>query len=151
MSGRAIRSGLAVAATVVAGGLAGASAAAQENVTFHGQTQEDVAVKLKVSSFGNATAFHVGAYEVKCKNKGTLSNKAFSYKDLDTSDPGSFSDRRKSSSKSGKFKFKSETKIAGTATADGSSWSGTYKVKTRVLERDSRIDTCKLNTTWDAA
>ena len=108
-------------------------------------------VKLTVASFGNATAFRVGAYEVKCENKGTLSNKAFTYKDLDTSDPGSFSDKRKSSSKAGKFKFKSETKIAGTASADGGSWSGTYKVTTRVLKRGSRIDTCKLKTTWDAA
>ncbi len=150
MRGKASRSALAVAATVVAG-LTATSAAAQENVTFQGQTEEDVNVKLTVASFGNATAFRIGAYEVKCKNQGTLSNKAFTYKDLDTSDPGSFSDKRKSSSKSGKFKFKSKTKIAGTATADGGSWSGTYKVTTRVLKRGSRIDTCKLNTTWDAA
>ena len=141
---------LAVAATVVAA-LTATSAAAQESVTFHGQTEEDVTVKLTVASFGNATAFHVGAYEVKCKNKGTLSNKAYTYKDLDTSDPGSFSDKRKSSSESGKWKFKSRTKIEGTATADGGSWSGTYKVRTRVLKQGSKIDICKLNTTWDAA
>ena len=150
MKSKASRSALAVAATVVAG-LTATSAVAQENVTFHGQTEEGVKVKLTVASFGNATAFHVGAYEVKCENKGTLSNKAFTYKDLDTSDPGSFSDKRKSSSKTGKFKFKSETKIAGTATADGANWSGTYKMTTRVLKRGSKIDTCKLNTTWDAA
>ena len=150
MRGKASRSRLAVAAIVVAG-LTATSAVAQENVTFQGQTEENVNVKLTVASFGNATAFRVGAYEVKCKNKGTLSNKAFAYKDLDTSDPGSFSDKRKSSSKAGKFKFKSRTRITGTATADGDSWSGTYKVTTRVLERGSRIDTCKLNTTWEAA
>jgi hypothetical protein len=147
---KASRSALAVTATVVAG-LIATSAAAQESVTFHGQTEQNVKVKLTVASFGNATAFHMGAYEVKCKNKGTLSNRAYTYKDLDTSDPGSFSDKRKSSSKSGKFKFKSQTKTAGTATADGDSWSGTYKVTTRVLKRGSRIDTCKLKTTWDAA
>ena len=150
MRGRASKSRLAVAAIVVAG-LTATSAVAQASVTFHGQTKENVNVKLTVASFGNATAFRVGAYEVKCKNEGTLSNKAFAYKDLDTSDPGSFSDRRKSSSKAGKFKFKSKTKIAGTATASGDSWSGTYKVTTRVLERGSRIDTCRLNTTWEAA
>ena len=118
MRGKASRSRLAVA-TIVVAGLTATSAVAQENVTFNGQTEEGVKVKLTVASFGNATAFHVGAYEVKCENKGTLSNKAFTYKDLDTSDPGSFSDKRKSSSTAGKFKFKSETKIAGTATADG--------------------------------
>ena len=150
MRDKASRRALAVAATVIAG-LTATSVAAQENVTFHGQTEEDVKVKLTVASFGNATAFRVGAYEVKCNNKGTLSNEAFTYKDLDTSDPGSFSDKRRSSSKAGKFKFKSKTKIAGTATADDSSWSGTYKVTTRVLKRGSRIDTCKLETTWDAA
>lgn len=147
----AMRSRLAVAVTVVAGLVAASAAAAQEVVTFQGQTKEGVAVKLTVASFGNATAFRIGAYEVKCKNQGTLSNKAFTYKDLDTSDPGAFSDARKSSSKAGKFQFKSKSKIAGTATSDGSSWSGTYNVTTKVLERGSKIDTCKLNTTWNAA
>lgn len=144
------KAGLAVAAAVVVG-LCAASAGAQDPVTFRGQTAEGVAVKLTVASFGNATAFRVGSYEIECKNEGTLSNKAFAYKDLDTSDPGSFSDARKSSSKASGFKFKSKTKIAGTATADGSSWSGTYRVTTEVLERGSKIDTCKLRTTWNAA
>ena len=138
-----------MAAAIVAGLGGAAVATAQKVVTFTGSTGDDVAVKLTVASFGNATAFRVGANDVKC-NKGTLSNQAFIYKPLDVSDPGAFSDKSRSSSKLGKFTFKSESKLTGTATPDGTAWSGTYKLTTRVLKKGTRIDTCKVNTTWDA-
>lgn len=141
---------LAVATMLVAGLGAGSAVAAQRAVTFDGATGDRVAVKLTVASSGNATAFRVGAYEIECQKRGTLSNKAYTHKDLDTSDPGAFSDKRTSSSEDGRFRFKSKSKVAGAATADGTSWSGTYKSTTKVLERGDKIDTCKVKTTWDA-
>lgn len=84
------------------------------------------------------------------REAGQLSNKAFTHRDLDTSDPGAFSDKRTSSREDGRFRFKTKSRVAGAATADGSSWSGSLRVTTRVFERGNKIDTCKVKTTWDA-
>ena len=141
-----------------AGALVGASAAiaaaAPGDTLLEGTTTEGVKVKLTVGEFGNATAFRIGKSEVECGH-GTLTNRAGTYKPLDTSDPGEFTDRTKSSSDSedGRYRFQTRSTIHGAAVDAGdlSTWTGTFKLVTKVSEDGEQIDSCKLKTDWTAS
>lgn len=130
-------------------GIAGAGTTPGDTVHV-GTTADGVTVKLTVAEFGNATAFKIGKTKVAC-GAGTLTNRGGTYTPLDTSDPGEFFDVTKSSSDNGGFHFKSKATIHGLVNADNTSWSGTFKLVTKVFQRGERIDLCKLNTTWDVA
>ncbi len=78
------RTAAALAAALALGAATVASAAPGDTV-FEGQTSEGVAVKLTVATAGNATAFRIGKSEVTCGH-GTLTNRAGTYKEFDTSD-----------------------------------------------------------------
>ena len=138
------------AAAVVIGALALAgSARAAHASMLSGETAEGVAVKLTVADSGNATKFKLGKSKVDCDKGGTLTNRAGSYSDFDTSDPGSFSDKSSRSSNAGGYHFKTRATLDGTA--DGSTWSGTLKLRTKVSHDGRPVDTCMLKTTWDAS
>ena len=143
------RAGLAVAvAGTLALGLAAVAGAAPGDTILEGTTADGVKVKLTVAEFGNATAFKIGKTSVEC-GAGTLTNRGGTYTPLDTSDPGEFTDRTKSSSNNGGFHFVSKATIRGLANADQTTWSGTFKLVTKVFQSGDRIDVCKLNTPWD--
>lgn len=143
----------AVIATAVAVGLgaAGVANAAPGDVVLSGETTEAVKVKLTVATAGNATKFKVSKTKVECTQGGTLDNKSITFTDFDRSDPGSFSDKRDDSSDGGGFHFESKSKLDGVIADDGLSWSGNLKLTSKVFERGEKIDTCKLNTAWDAS
>jgi hypothetical protein len=146
------RAGAALAALgAMALGATGVAGAAPGDTVLAGTTTEGVKVKLTVASFGNATAFKIGGTEVKCGH-GTLTNKAGTYKPLDTSDPGEFTDRSKSSSENGGYHFESKTTIHGTSASpdDFTAWLGTFKLVTKVFQHGDQIDSCKLKTEWSA-
>jgi hypothetical protein len=128
-----------------------AAVAAPGDTQLEGTTTEGVKVKLTVGEFGNATAFRIGKSKVECGH-GDLSNRAGTYKPLDTSDPGEFTDRTKSSSDSedGRYHFQTKSTIQGAAVDgdDFSTWSGTFKLVTKVFEDGEQIDDCKLKTDW---
>ena len=145
----ATRTKAILALAAAAASLAFAAPASAQETSFSGETSDDVAVKLSVGEFGNATAFRVAGNDVEC-NRGTLSNRAVTFSRFDRSDPGSFNDNTQGSNRVGAIKFKTTTRIAGTAAADLLSWSGTYKVTTKVIEDGRKIDTCRVNATWDA-
>ena len=136
------------AGALALGGAAVAGAAPGDTV-LEGTTTEGVKVKLTVAEFGNATAFRVGRSEVKCGH-GTLTNRAGTYKPLDTSDPGEFTDRTRSSSDNEGYHFQTKSTIRGAAASenDFTSWSGTFKLVTRVFQDGEEIDVCKLKTEW---
>lgn len=138
--------------SVVAAGasLALAVPASAQETAFTGRTSDGAGVRLKVGEFGNATSFRVSAEEIEC-NHGTLSNRAFTYRDFDRSDPGSFGDRTHTSSRSGALTFKTETRLNGLAAEDFLTWTGIYKLTTKVIKKGHKIDTCKVNATWEAA
>ncbi len=138
----------ALAALVVS--LTLASTAAAQKTELAGQTSDDVAVKLTVGEFGNATAFRVAAHKVDC-NRGVLTNNAATYDSFDRSDPGAFETKGQGSNRADGVKFKTALRLTGTAAEDSLSWSGTYKVTTKVIRNGKRIDTCKVNATWEAA
>ena len=144
------RAALATAGALVLGSAAIAAAAPGDTV-LEGTTTEGVKVKLTVAEFGNATAFRIGKSEVECGH-GNLTNRAGTYKPLDTSDPGEFTDRTKSSSDSAdnRYHFQTKSTIHGAAVDgdDFSTWSGTFKLVTRVFEDGEQIDECKLKTDW---
>jgi hypothetical protein len=150
MEAKRLRTVLATAATLAVGSVAIASAAPGD-VVLSGSTAEGVKVKLTVAEFGNATAFKISKTRVKCERGGTLSNRATTYTGFDTSDPGSFFDKRKTSSTFEGFHFKTKSTLNGHVDADPVSWSGSLKLVTRVFQHHEKIDTCKLKTTWDAA
>lgn len=145
------RRGAAIAIAGLAASLTLAASATAQETTLSGQTDNGFSVKLSVGEAGNATAFKVGKGEIACKRGGTLTLRAGTFTPLDRSDPGSFSDKSKGSSRDGNIKLKTEVRIKGTAAADFLSWSGTYKTTTKVLRGGDKIDTCKLTATWDAA
>ena len=147
IAARRISAGLAAATLAL--GAASAAVAAPGDTQLEGTTTEGVKVKLMVGEFGNASAFRVGRTEVKCGH-GTLTNRAGTYKPLDTSDPGEFTDRTKSSSDNEGYHFETKSLIHGVAAAedDFSSWSGTFKLVTKVFQHGEQIDTCKLKTEW---
>jgi hypothetical protein len=145
------RAGALMASTVaLALGLTGSAAAGTPGTILHGTTAEDVKVKLVVGEFGNATAFRIGRTEVECMQGGTLTNKAGTYRNLDTSDPGEFSDRRRASSESGRYRFKTKSTVRGEVGDDDQTWSGVFKLVTKVFEHGGWVDTCKLKTRWSA-
>jgi hypothetical protein len=135
----------------VAGALALAGTASAQGTVLSGKTAEGVKVKLEVAEFGNATAFTIGKIEVGCNRGGTLTTRKTTYTDFDTSDPGAFTGKFADNSKSGGFRFRTTTSVSGTAAADGTTWSGPFKSKTKVLKHGQKIDTCRLSTTWDAS
>jgi hypothetical protein len=132
--------------------LAAVAGAAPGDTVLEGTTTEGVRVKLTVGEFGNAIAFRIGGTEVECEN-GTLTNRAGAYKPLDTSDPGEFTDRTKTSSDNGGFHFVSKSSIHGVAAseADFTTWTGTFKLVTKVFEHGDKVDTCRLATEWDVS
>ena len=142
---------IAALASALALTAAGVAMAAPGDTVYKGETAEGAKVKLTVAEFGNATKFRLGKTEVLCKQEGTLENGAFTYKDLDISDPGSFFDKRKSESRSAGFEFETKSQLEGDVDADDNSWGGLLSLKTKVFERGEMIDVCKLNTTWDVS
>lgn len=133
----------------IAGLLAIAIAApASADETLKGVTAEGVAVKLTVAEFGNATSFRIAGHKVEC-GEGTLDNRAQTFSPLSPSDPGRFSDNSRKTERAGKYRFNSRTSIIGKENAGP--WTGTYKQTTKVFERGRKVDTCTLDTTWDAA
>jgi len=139
-----------VALAAVAVSLTLASTATAQETKLSGQTSDGVAVKLTVGEFGNATAFRVAAHKVDC-NRGVLTNNAATYDSFDRSDPGAFETKSQGSNRADGVKFKTALRLTGTAAEDSLSWSGTYKVTTKVIRNGRKIDTCKVNATWDAA
>jgi hypothetical protein len=135
-------------ATVGVAGLAFAAVAIADTIKV-GTTGHGADVELTVSDFGNATKMEVSSVEVECKH-GTLTTGDLAFKNFDTSDPGSFKDKSKDNGRDGRIKFKSKTKIQGSS-ADGITWSGSYKRTTKVFQGKEKLDTCKQKTTWTAA
>ena len=147
------RAGMVLAtAGAMALGAAGIAGAEPGDTLLTGQTTEGVKVKLTVAEFGNATVFKIGGTKVECGH-GTLTNRSGTYTPLDISDPGEFTDRTKTSSDNGAYHFESKSKIHGisASTDDFTSWSGTFKLVTKVFKRGDQIDACKLKTEWTAA
>ena len=142
---------LATAGALVAGSAAIAAAAPGDTI-LEGTTTEGVKVKLTVGEFGNATAFRIGKSEVKCGH-GTLTNRAGTYKPLDTSDPGEFTDRTKTTSDNDGYHFQTKSTIHGVAASedDLTSWSGEFKLVTKVSQDGEEIDSCKLKTDWSVS
>jgi hypothetical protein len=140
-----IRAGMA---TIGVASLAFAAVAIADTIKV-GSTGHGADVQLTVSDFGNATKMNVSSVEVECKH-GTLTTGDLVFKKFDTSDPGSFKDKSKDNGRDGQIKFKSKTKIQGSS-ADGIAWNGTYKRTTKVFQGKDKLDTCRQNTTWDAA
>ena len=139
---------LATAATLILAATAGAAAPGDTILT--GSTAEDVDVKLTVGTAGNATAFKIGKTEVTCAEGGELVNRGGTYTRFDTSDPGEFHDKRSNTSDNDGYHFKTKSVIHGEIGADQQSWSGVFKLITKVFERGERIDVCKLKTHWSA-
>jgi hypothetical protein len=141
-----------MAGTVLALAAVTASAwAASGNTTYVGTTDNDVKVKLVVAGSGNATAFKIAKTQATCE-QGRLDTEAASFRHFDTSDPGEFSDKRKSKSvQADGYVLKDTYLLSGSVGADETSWSGTYKKTTRVYKKGRKVDTCVLDTTWDAS
>jgi hypothetical protein len=135
--------GLAIAAATT-------SAAAPGDTAYTGTTAEGTKVKLTVATPGNATVFKIAKTQATC-DQGTLDTEAATFKRFDVSDPGEFSDKRKSATQDGKYVLKDTFEITGTLAADQSSWTGTYDKTTKVLKNGRKVDTCVLSTTWDAS
>jgi hypothetical protein len=150
MEAKRTRAALATAIVVVLGSAAIASAAPGDT-TYTGSTDEGVSVKLTVANPGNATAFKIGKTQVECNRGGTLSNKKATYTDFDTSDPGSFADKREASSNGGGYHFETKSNLDGEIAADQASWSGSLKLATKVFRKGHKVDTCKLTTAWTAS
>ena len=126
-----------------------AAMAAMAATTLVGTTDGGVKVKLVVADAGNATAFKIAKTQATCE-QGRLDTQAATFHHFDTSDPGEFSDKRKSRlTQDNGYLLKDTYVLAGTAAADGTSWSGTYKKTTRVYKKGRKVDTCVLDTTWD--
>jgi hypothetical protein len=140
-----------VAAATAAAALALAAPAAAQETQLSGETAEGAPVKLTVAEFGNATAFQIGKQQIDCKRGGTLTTRKTTYTDFDTSDPGAFQGKFQDTSGSGGFKFKATTTVVGNVDAGAASWSGTYTSKTKVLKHGDKIDTCTIDTTWQAS
>ena len=139
----------AAAALVLAA--AGMAMAAPGDTVLTGTTSEGVNVKLTVGTAGNATAFKIGKTEVTCEQGGELVNRGGTYTKFDTSDPGEFHDRRSASSNNDGYHFETKSVINGEIEADQQSWSGNFKLITKVFQRDERIDVCKLRTEWSVS
>jgi hypothetical protein len=150
MRSQAVRwcAGLALGLAVGIASLAAASAPG--DTTVSGTTAEGVKVKLTVANPGNVTAFKIGAADVQCE-QGSLNTDAATFKRLDTSDPGEFSDKRKSSVEDGRFLLKDTFKTTGAFSEDDNEWTGTYEQSTKVLKNGHKVDTCLLTTTWKAS
>jgi hypothetical protein len=148
MEAKRIRAVVSTSA-VLALGLTAAAGAAPGDTSLAGTTTEGVKVKLTVAQFGNATAFKIGGTQVECAN-GTLTNKSHVYAPLDTSDPGEFTEKDRSSSDNGGFHFVSRSSITGASASpdDFTSWSGTFANTTKVFKKGQKIDTCRLKTEW---
>ena len=140
--------GTAAALTI---GLTAIAGAAPGDVIHEGTTTEGVVVKLTVATAGNATAFKIGKTSVTCAQGGTLTNKAGTYREFDTSDPGEFSDKSATSSDNGGYHFKTKSTIHGVIGADNESWSGSFKLVTKVFKQGEKIYTCTLKTNWSVA
>ena len=126
------------------------AAAAPGDTTLTGTTAEGIKVKLVVATAGNATVFRVAGTEAECK-EGHLQTDPAIFKKFDVSDPGAFTDKRKSKTKDGRYLLRDTFMTAGQVAADGTSWTGTYEKTTRVLKDGRKIDTCVLSTTWEVS
>jgi hypothetical protein len=149
MSSRGIRSSVAIAFSALVVAAAGANAA-PGNTVYTGTTAEGIKVKLTVASLGNATAFKIGPTEATC-DVGRLEIEAAKFNRFDVSDPGAFSDKRRSKVKDGRYLLRDTFKITGQLTSDEPSWTGTYDKTTKVFENGTRVDTCVVSTTWEAS
>jgi hypothetical protein len=149
MEAKRTRAALAAAVVIVLGSAAIADAAPGDTI-LTGSTTEGAKVKLTVGVAGNATAFKLAKTQVSCNRGGTLNNKPATYTDFDTSDPGSFADKRDASSDGGGYHFETKSTLSGQIGADQASWSGSLKLATKVFSHGRKIDSCKLNTAWTA-
>lgn len=141
-----------VAGTVLLFAIATATAWAAPGDTVYRGTLDDgkTKVKLVVGMAGNPTAFKVAKTQATCE-QGRLDTDAATFKRFDTSDPGAFSDKRKSTTKDGKYVLKDTFVLSGSINADQATWSGSYEKTTKVLKNGRMIDTCVLDATWDVS
>ena len=140
-----------MAGTALALAAVTATAWAAGGTTYVGTTDGGVKVKLVVADAGNATAFKIAKTQATC-DQGTLDTEAATFRRFDTSDPGEFSDKRKNkTTQPDGYLLKDTYLLAGTADADATSWSGTYKKTTRVYKKGRKVDTCVLSATWDVS
>ena len=141
-----------MAGTVLALAAVAATASAAPGDTTHvGTTDGGVKVKLVVADTGNATAFKIAKTQATCE-QGRLDTQAATFQHFDTSDPGEFSDKRKSkATQDDGYVLKDTYLLAGSVGTDGTSWSGTYKKTTRVYKKGRKVDTCVLDATWEAS
>jgi hypothetical protein len=129
----------------------GTAAVALADTELSGTTAQGVDVKLTVGEFGNATSFTISSYEVECKH-GTLNTGKIAFNRFDVSDPGAFRNKTRDQSRSGALKFKSKTSLTGLEDAvNPGNWAGTYKRRTKVFKRKDKLDTCRVQTTWNAS
>jgi phosphate-selective porin len=147
MSSEAMRR-CAVAAMSLFAVLGTSASAAPGDRVYSGTTAEGTKVRLIVASLGNATAFKIGATEAVC-DVGRLEIDAAKFKNFDTSDPGTFADKRRSKTKDGNYLLRDTFKIAGQLTADDGVWTGTYDKTTKVYKGGKLVDTCVVSTTWE--
>ena len=115
---------------------------------LRGETSEGVAVKLRLDPTGVPVLFAVGGTTVACKHAdlhvGRLTFSPFADADQD-----SFVAKARDRAEDGAIKFKSTTKITGTA--DDEAWRGSYRRRTNVFKHGDKIDTCVLQDTWTAS
>jgi hypothetical protein len=149
MSSQSLRHGVVAAMSILAIAVASATAA-QGDTAYTGTTAEGIKVKLVVATAGNATVFRIAGTEAECE-EGHLQTDPAIFKKFDVSDPGAFTDKRKSKTKDGRYLLRDSFMTTGQVGADGTSWTGTYEKTTRVLKDGRRIDTCVLSTTWEVS
>lgn len=125
---------------------------ASARATLKGKTEDGVTVKLEVDdATGAATSFRIGKQdEIGCKKGGTLTLGRGTYQGFQNSAPGAFDERFKDSDGDGGLTLKTRTRIRGSAEADGS-WSGRFKSKTKVLDGNEKLDTCKQRVGWNVS
>lgn len=125
-----------------------AASAAPGDTTYGGTTAEGTKVKLTVAKAGNATVFKIARTEATC-DEGRLETEATTLRHFDVSDPGAFSDKRKSKVQDGRYLLRDTFQTTGEIAADQGGWTGTYQKRTKVLKDGRRVDTCVLSTTWE--
>jgi hypothetical protein len=136
-------------ATIAALALVSA-AAAQGNSAYVGTTEQGTKVKLVADATGTPLAFKIAKTTADCE-QGMLETEAATFRRFDTSESGTFSDKRKTKTQDGRYILKDVFVLSGTAAEDGSGWSGTYEKTTKVLKNRHRVDTCVLSATWEAS
>jgi hypothetical protein len=117
--------------------------------TWRGETEQGRAVTVRTGDEGEVERVRVG-WKARCRN-GSYTSNTFFVVPFDVSEPAEFEDAGTYWSRRLRGGYRARHRVFVRGTLAGDRWTGTYRVRTRVMKGGRLVDRCRLKSVrWTA-